>query len=71
MKIKELQREKEFDGSYLPTITLSLRVLFRWSQILRDGSIGEITSIDIAFENLLKSYRSQTDFREHTENGIR
>ena len=32
--------------------------------------IGEITSINVAFENLLKSYRSQTDFREHTGNGV-
>ena len=44
--------------------------LEQMKRLLSENSIGEITSIDIAFENLLKSYRSQTDFREHTENGV-
>lgn len=69
MRIKELQREKEFvvlpGHNYAFTPSLA-----QMEKYLKDGSIGEITSIDIAFENLLKSYRSQTNFREHTENGI-
>ena len=37
---------------------------------MRTGVIGEISSVDVAFENLLKSYRSQTDFRETMEDGV-
>jgi predicted dehydrogenase len=39
-------------------------------KILDDETLGEITGIDVAFENLLKSYRSQTDFRQDTDKGI-
>ena len=37
---------------------------------VQGGAIGDITSIDVAFENLLKSYRSQTDFRETRGDGV-
>jgi predicted dehydrogenase len=37
---------------------------------IRTGVIGEISGVDVAFENLLKSYRSQTDFRETMEDGV-
>jgi predicted dehydrogenase len=37
---------------------------------IRNGSIGTITSLEVVFENLLKSYRSKSDFRETREKGI-
>ena len=36
----------------------------------KSGAIGEITGIDVVFENRLKFYRSQTDFREKMEDGV-
>ena len=67
--IKELQEETGL--AVLPghnyAFSPSLEMVQRY---IVDNSIGEITSIDIAFENLLKSYRSQTDFREHSGNGV-
>lgn len=44
--------------------------LYQMRKLIRDNSIGEINGIEVAFENLLKSYRSQTDFRETSEEGI-
>ena len=44
--------------------------LFEMIKHVQSGTIGEIISVDVAFENLLKSYRSQTDFRESNEDGI-
>ncbi len=44
--------------------------LTQMKKILDDETLGEITGIDVAFENLLKSYRSQTDFRQDTDKGI-
>ena len=37
---------------------------------IQGGTIGSITQVDVAFENFLKSYRSQTLFRESLENGV-
>jgi predicted dehydrogenase len=44
--------------------------LVEMSKRVKGDIIGDVTGIDISFENLLKSYRSQTDFRVNTENGI-
>ena len=68
-KIWEAQRET--DLIVLPahnyTFTPSL---FEMINQIQSGTIGAITSLDVVFENLLKSYRSQTDFRETRDRGI-
>lgn len=39
-------------------------------EYLAQGSMGEITGMRVAFENNLKLYRSETDFRQNKENGV-
>ena len=39
-------------------------------KLVHSGAIGEINRVDVSFENLLKSYRSRTDFRENSEHGV-
>jgi predicted dehydrogenase len=47
--------------------TPSLNEMIR---LVKIGSIGSITGVDVYFGNLLRSYRSKTDFRERKERGI-
>lgn len=44
--------------------------LMEMTRGIRSGRIGVVSGIDVSFMNLLKSYRSQTDFREKDETGI-
>jgi len=39
-------------------------------EYLSHGSMGEITGIQVAFENNLRLYRSETNFRQTKENGV-
>ncbi len=69
IKIKELQDETGL--TVLPAhnyaFTPSLAKIVSY---VDDGSIGHVTDVRVSFENLLKSYRSQTDFRENIGNGV-
>jgi predicted dehydrogenase len=69
IRIKELQMETGLtvlpahNYSFSPSLTMM-------ANRVKNGVIGKVTGMDTAFENYLKSYRSRTDFREHTSNGI-
>ena len=69
LEIKE--RKEETGLAVLPAHNYAFSPsLAQMGRYLSENSIGEITSVDVAFENLLKSYRSQTNFREHSGNGV-
>ena len=69
VKIKELQNETGI--RVLPAhnyaFTPSLAKIISY---VNEGTIGQVTGVQVSFENLLKSYRSQTDFRENIGNGV-
>ncbi|MCW4013938.1 MAG: Gfo/Idh/MocA family oxidoreductase [Candidatus Bathyarchaeota archaeon] len=69
---KKIQEAQESTGlivlpahnyRFTPSLTLMEDYLAR-------DSLGEITGIQVAFENNLKLYRSETDFRQNKENGV-
>ena len=68
-KIKELQNETGV--TVLPAhnyaFTPSLAKIVSY---VDEGAIGQVTGVQVSFENLLKSYRSETDFRENLGNGV-
>ena len=68
-KIREAQQETGL--SVLPAHNYAFTPsLYETIKRVKSGTIGEIKGIDVSFENLLKSYRSQTDFRENMETGV-
>ena len=69
MRIKELQQETGL--AVLPAHNYSFSPsLILMADHVKNGAIGEVTGVEVSFENYLKSYRSRTDFREHKPNGI-
>lgn len=67
--IKDHKKKKEL--SVLPAHNYSFSPsIFMMEQIIAKGEIGRITSLKLSFENYLRSYRSQTSFRETYQNGI-
>jgi predicted dehydrogenase len=68
-KIKELQKETGL--VVLPAHNYAFSPsLLEMNKFLKNGIVGETSSIEVSFENLLKSYRSKTNFRENIETGI-
>jgi predicted dehydrogenase len=68
-KIKRLQQETGL--MVLPAHNYVFSPsLVEMIKVVNDCVIGGVSGIDLSFENLLKSYRSQTNFRENMENGI-
>jgi predicted dehydrogenase len=68
-KIKELKKKTNL--SVLPAHNYSFSPsIFKMEQVIAEGEIGRITSLTLSFENHLRSYRSQTNFRESFEHGV-
>jgi predicted dehydrogenase len=44
--------------------------VLRMAELVKGGAVGEVQRMRVYFENNLKIYRSQTDFRTHQENGL-
>jgi len=44
--------------------------VLRMAEMLKGGAVGEVQRVRVHFENNLRVYRSQTDFRTHQENGL-
>jgi len=44
--------------------------VLRMAELVRSGAVGEVQRVHVYFENNLRIYRSQTDFRTHQENGL-
>lgn len=69
MKIKEAQRESGL--AVLPAHNYVFTpCLTRLIDLVESGAIGGVRKLTLAFENNLKTYRSQTDFRITTANGV-
>lgn len=68
-RIKEAQHETGLIVLPAHNYTFTPSLIEMIKRVQKD-SIGAINSVDVAFENLLKSYRSKTDFRQNLENGV-
>ena len=44
--------------------------LYTMERLIKEGSIGELVGMRVAFENNLKQYRASTDFRVQKQNGL-
>jgi len=44
--------------------------ILRMVELVKGGAVGEVQRMRVYFENNLRVYRSQTDFRTHQENGL-
>ncbi len=44
--------------------------VLRMAELVKGGAVGKVQRVRVYFENNLRIYRSQTDFRTHQENGL-
>jgi predicted dehydrogenase len=44
--------------------------VLRIVELVKGGTVGQVQKVHVYFENNLRIYRSQTDFRTHQENGL-
>lgn len=44
--------------------------IVRMAELVRQGAVGDVERMQVYFENNLRIYRSQTDFRTSSENGL-
>jgi len=44
--------------------------VLRMAELVKGGAVGQVQRVRVYFENNLRIYRSQTDFRTHQENGL-
>ncbi|MCW4048455.1 MAG: Gfo/Idh/MocA family oxidoreductase [Candidatus Bathyarchaeota archaeon] len=69
LKIKEAQKESGL--VVLPAHNYAFTPsLVHLEELVMKGEIGKVERMQVYFENYLKSYRSKTDFRVKTQNGI-
>ena len=69
LRVKELKNKSGLvvlplhNYAFTPSLT-------QMKNYIQANSVGNIRKIEVIFENLLKSYRSHTDFRENAKEGI-
>jgi predicted dehydrogenase len=68
-RIGEVQRETGLQ--VLPAHNYAFTPsIVRMAGMVRQGAVGEVERMQVYFENNLRIYRSQTDFRTSSENGL-
>lgn len=69
--LKIMDRRDETGLAVLPAHNYSFTpALYTMENLIKEGSIGELTGMRVAFENNLKGYRASTDFRLEKHNGL-